>query len=112
MLAANVNKRDDPEVQQLRREGGAWLKSLREKAGYTQRSFAHIVASDYYTFISQIENGRGRVPPERYGVWAETLGIEPREFLKEYMRYYDPISYGILFEESDHGEDERAKAGG
>jgi transcriptional regulator with XRE-family HTH domain len=93
----------------LRREGGQWLKELREKAGYTQRSFAAIVVSDYYTFISQIENGRGRVPPEKYAIWAETLGMEPREFLKDYMRFYDPISYAILFDDSDHVE-EPAKA--
>jgi transcriptional regulator with XRE-family HTH domain len=108
MLAGNVQKRDDPEMQQLRREGGQWLKELREKAGYTQRSFAAIVASDYYTFISQIENGRGRVPPEKYTLWAETLGMEPREFLKDYMRFYDPISYSILFDDSDDA-DEPAK---
>lgn len=100
MLAGNDQRRDDPTVQQLRREGGLWLKELREKAGHTQRSFAAIVAADYYTFISQIENGRGRVPPEKYVLWAQTLGMEPREFLRGLMRYYDPISHDILFGEA------------
>ena len=100
MLAGNTQRRDDPVMQQLRREGGLWLKDLREKAGHTQRSFAAIVAADYYTFISQIENGRGRVPPEKYVLWARTLGMEPRDFLRGLMRYYDPISHDILFGES------------
>lgn len=100
MLAGRDQRLDDPTTQQLRREGGLWLKELREKAGHTQRSFAAIVAADYYTFISQIENGRGRVPPEKYVLWARTLGMEPRDFLRGLMRYYDPISYDILFGDS------------
>jgi transcriptional regulator with XRE-family HTH domain len=104
MLAGNIQKRDDPEMQQLRREGGMWLKELREKAGHTQRSFAAVVASDYYTFISQIENGRGRVPPDKYKLWAETLGMPPRDFLRGYMRFYDPTSYEILFGEDATNE--------
>ncbi len=103
MLAGRDQRLDDPTTQQLRREGGLWLKELREKAGHTQRSFAAIVAADYYTFISQIENGRGRVPPEKYTLWARTLGLEPREFLRGLMRYYDPISYDILFGDSQSG---------
>lgn len=99
MLAGNAQRRDDPQTQQLRREGGLWLKDLREKAGYTQRSFAAIVAADYYTFISQIENGRGRVPPEKYALWAKTLGMEPRDFVRGLMRFYDPVSYELLFGE-------------
>lgn len=97
MLAGNIQRGDDIAMQQLRREGGIWLKNLREKAGHTQRSLAAVVAADYYTFISQIENGRGRVPPEKYALWAVTLGLEPRDFLRGLMRFYDPISYEILF---------------
>jgi transcriptional regulator with XRE-family HTH domain len=104
-MYANPQKRDDPEVQVLRREGGLWLKSLREASGHTQRSFAAAVGADYYTFISQVENGRGRVPPERYLTWAKTLGMPPKEFLRGLMRYYDPMSYDILF-----GDEENEKA--
>lgn len=50
------------EVQELRREGGRFLKDLREKQGLSQRQLAALVGAEYYTFISQLETGRGRVP--------------------------------------------------
>ena len=102
MSAAASKNISHIEHQQLRKNGGQWLKELRERAGYTQRSFAVAVGVDYYTFISQIETGRGSVPKERYTTWASILGINPREFLREYMKFFEPISYSILFDESAH----------
>jgi len=88
---------DQEEVARLRREVGAWLKLLREAAGLSQRQFAEKVGVEYYTFISQIEAGRGRIPPDRYEIWAKTLGVDPSNFVRELMRYYDPHTYRILF---------------
>jgi transcriptional regulator with XRE-family HTH domain len=89
--------RSDPEVQDLRRTAGAWLRELREKRGLSQRQFALLVGAEYYTFISQLETGRGRIPPDRYRQWAEALGVEPSGFVRTLMKYYDPVTYGILF---------------
>jgi transcriptional regulator with XRE-family HTH domain len=83
------------EVQELRREGGRFLKELREKL--SQRQLAVQVGADYYTFISQLETGRGRVPPDRYRIWAEALGVDVRDFVKNLMRFYDPQTFEILF---------------
>ncbi|GJE13531.1 MULTISPECIES: helix-turn-helix domain-containing protein [Methylobacterium] len=85
------------EVQELRREGGRFLKELREKRGLSQRQLAVQVGADYYTFISQLETGRGRVPPDRYRIWAEALGVDVRDFVKNLMRFYDPQTFEILF---------------
>ena len=85
------------EVQELRREGGRWLKELREQSGLSQRQLAEKVGAEYYTFISQLETGRGRIPPDRYRAWAEALGVSPETFVKQLMLYYDPITYDILF---------------
>ena len=63
-----------PGVQELRRQAGQWLKQLRESKGLSQRQLAQAVEVDYYTFISQIESGRGRIPPDRYELWARALG--------------------------------------
>ncbi len=41
--------------------------------------------------------GRGRVPPDRYRVWASALQVDPALFVKQSLRYYDPITYDILF---------------
>ena len=85
------------ETQDLRRQGGQWLRSLREARGLSQLDLARLLELEYYTFISQIESGRGRIPPERYGAWAEALGWRPRDFVIEVLRYYDPVTFGFLF---------------
>lgn len=90
-------RRSDPDVQELRRAGGLWLRGLREKRGLSQRELARLVGAEYYTFISQLETGRGRVPPDRYRLWASALEVDPKLFVKQLLSYYDPITYSILF---------------
>ena len=86
----------------MRREGGRYLKELREARGLSQRQLASLVGAEYYTFISQLETGRGRVPPDRYRAWAEAFEVDVRIFVKQLMRFYDPLTYEILFSpESD-----------
>lgn len=96
-MYSNPQRRTSSETIELRKEGGAWLKSLREARGLSQRKLADLIGTDYYTFISQLETGRGRIPPDRYVAWAEALGVEPREFVKNVLQFYDPITYEILF---------------
>ena len=90
-----------PEVVELRKEAGLWLKELRERRGLSQRQMAEKVGVNYYTFISQVESGRGRIPPDRYVVWAEVLGVEPKFFVRNLLRSYDPVTYSILFGKSE-----------
>jgi len=96
-MYGNPQRRTAPDVQDLRREGGRWLKDLREAAGLSQRQLANEVGADYYTFISQLETGRGRIPPDRYLDWAAALKVSEKAFVTNLLRYYDPITYGILF---------------
>ncbi len=96
-MYGNPQKRSAIDVQDLRREGGRWLKDLREKVGLSQRELALKVGAEYYTFISQLETGRGRIPPDRYLQWAEALELEPSVFVRDLMRYYDPLTHAILF---------------
>lgn len=84
-------------VQELRRAGGEWLRKLREQRGLSQRELAKRVDADYYTFISQLETGRGRIPPDRYRVWAQALDIDAKLFVKTLLQYYDPITHAVLF---------------
>ena len=97
IMYGSSQRRRDPDVQELRREGGAWLRELRENCGLSQRELARLVNAEYYTFISQLETGRGRVPPDRYRVWARALHVKPSEFVKKILSYYDPVTYDILF---------------
>jgi transcriptional regulator with XRE-family HTH domain len=96
-MYSNPQRRSDKVTQKLRVEAGLWLRELREKSGLTQREMARRVGAEYYTFISQLENGRGRIPPDRYLVWADALGVRPREFVRGLMSYYDPVTYRIIF---------------
>jgi DNA-binding XRE family transcriptional regulator len=74
----------------LRKQAGRWLRELRENCGLSQRQLAAKVGAKYYTSISQLEAGRGRIPPDRYLVWAAALDVEPQEFVRTLMCYYDP----------------------
>ena len=74
----------------LRKQAGRWLRELRENCGLSQRQLAAKVGAKYYTSISQLEAGRGRIPPDRYLVWAAALNVEPQEFVRTLMCYYDP----------------------
>jgi Helix-turn-helix domain len=97
-MYSNPQKLVDEDVGELRRDAGQWLKRLRENRGLSQRDLAEKVGVEYYTFISQVESGRGRIPPDRYRVWAKALGVPARGFVLHLMRYYDPVTYRILFE--------------
>jgi len=96
-MYTHPQRRSTKLTQKLRNQAGFWLRELREKRGLSQRDLAERVGAEYYTFISQLENGRGRIPPDRYLVWAEALGVEPRAFVRTLMSYYDPVTYNIIF---------------
>lgn len=93
-------------VQNLRREAGKWLRARRESVGLSQRQLASAVGIEYYTFISQLESGRGRVPPDRYEMFAKALGVEPKEMAMMMMRYNDPITYALIFGDKGQAEGE------
>jgi len=96
-MYTNPQRRSAKLTQQLRNQAGEWLRELRERRGLSQRQLAQKVGAYYHTFISQVENGRGRIPPDSYLVWAHALGVEPRGFVLALMSYYDPATYNIVF---------------
>jgi len=100
-MYSSQQKISSAEVVELRKEAGLWLKELREKRGLSQRQMAEKVGGNYYTFISQLESGRGRIPPDRYLVWADVLNISPEVFVRNLLRYYDPVTYAILFGQNE-----------
>lgn len=84
------------EAQDLRRRAGRWLKKLRTERGLSQRELARKLDLDAYTFISQLESGRGRIPPDRMERWADALERDPGDFVATLMRYYDPVTFDLL----------------
>lgn len=89
--------KDGGDIAELRKEAGVWLRDKRESAGLSQRELATKVGFDYYTFISQIEAGRGKVPSERYEAYSLALNLDPREFAITMLRYNDPHTYALIF---------------
>jgi transcriptional regulator with XRE-family HTH domain len=98
-MYAHQTKLSSDAVQELRREGGRYVRELREAAGLSQRQLAGLIGVEFYTFVSQIETGRGRIPPDSYRLWAKALGVEPKLFVQTLMRFYDPVTHDILFAE-------------
>jgi transcriptional regulator with XRE-family HTH domain len=86
-----------PEAKILRRQAGMWLKELRGRAGLSQVALAERLGFKYYTFVSQVENGFGRVPTESMEAWALALGVDPSQFARKLVSYYDPELYRLLF---------------
>jgi transcriptional regulator with XRE-family HTH domain len=105
-MRASRSAYEEAEMAERRREAGAWLRLRRETRGFTQRQLAERVGIEYYTFVSQIEAGRGRIPADRYQKWADALEIEPKVFVKKMLNFYEPITYQILFGETAEPEDE------
>jgi transcriptional regulator with XRE-family HTH domain len=98
-MGAPIKESRPAETQELRIAAGLWLKELREAAGLPQRELARMLGFDYYTFISQLETGRGRIPSQRYRDFAKALQVDEKAFVKKLLMFYDPITYEILFDE-------------
>jgi transcriptional regulator with XRE-family HTH domain len=95
MQVAKVEAR----AKERRKQAGTWLKELRARAGLSQMELAEILDFKYYTFISQVENGFGRVPTESMEAWGRALGVEPAAFARELLSHYEPELHRLLFEE-------------
>lgn len=111
MLSSVNTSPTKDDIAALRREAGAWVRSKREASGLSQRDLAGRVGLEHYTFISQIEAGRGRVPPDRYEAYAIALGVDPRDFAMTMLKFHEPHTYRLLFPNVS-GEPEKSGKGG
>ena len=102
-MYAITEKRAPSEKAELRKEAGRWLKDRREARGLSQRELAELVGLEYYTFVSQLETGRGRIPSDKYRAWAEALGMSSRDFVLALLPFYEPTTYSILFPNNSMG---------
>jgi transcriptional regulator with XRE-family HTH domain len=84
------------EAKLMRKKGGRWLAVLRNAVGLTQKDLANILDLDFYTFISQLENGVGRIPPNLLIRYANAVGVDPRVFALRVVKFYDPHLHEAL----------------
>lgn len=101
MYSSRQQNKESAEVVKLREECGAWLRGLREAVNISQREFASALGLEYYSFISQIESGKGRVPTHQIKDWARILKVPSRDFARNILRFYDPVNYALLFSEEE-----------
>jgi transcriptional regulator with XRE-family HTH domain len=99
-MIASQRKTNSEESKEHRLALGAWLRALREEQGLSQRDLSEMLGLEYYTFISQLENGRGKIPSNRYRDWAQALGQDTKPFVRKLLMHYDPVSYEILFSDN------------
>ena len=78
-MAFNAYDASSREARILRADAGDHIKRLRIAAKLTQRKLSDLLGLEYYTFISQLECGQGRLPPKLWIKTAEALGQEPSE---------------------------------
>jgi transcriptional regulator with XRE-family HTH domain len=98
-MLAELQRTTPEESKEQRIALGTWLKSLREGRGLSQRDLAELLSLDYYTFISQLETGRGKIPEQRYVQWAEALGQDPKHFVQVLLKHYHPVTYKVLYDD-------------
>ena len=84
------------ESKALRKKAGVWLAEQRKNAGLSQSDLAKILDIDYYTFISQIEQGHLQIPKRRYADYAAALGRDAFGFIWELLPYYEPYIAEML----------------
>ena len=86
------------EQRRLRCEAGRFVAECRVAAGLTQKQLADRVGKAYYTFVSQVEGGSKRIPPDEIGDWAKAMGIDDvRWFARRLFRCYDPVMFSLVF---------------
>jgi transcriptional regulator with XRE-family HTH domain len=98
MVRSRRTEKEVPKSIELRKRAGSWLQEKRKAAGLSQIELAQRLGLKYYTFISQVENGFGRVPSDSMEAWARALGIAPAVFARELLVYYEPELHKLLFE--------------
>ena len=96
-MAHTTYEASSEQSRRLRKAAGSWLANRRKDKDLTQRALADLVGLDYYTFISQLECGVGRVPPHLYIPFADALGMKRAVFTREMLKYYDPFTYQGLY---------------
>jgi transcriptional regulator with XRE-family HTH domain len=83
---------------QNRKRAGIWLRGLREEAGLTQLELARRLHIKYYAFVSQVETGLSRVPTDKLEAWAHTLDVDPSDFAKRLISFYEPELHRLLYQ--------------
>lgn len=95
-MAFTEYRNQSEHAKALRKQAGLYLRKLREGRELTQNDLAKLLGIEYYTFVSQVETGNARVPPENIIKWAQALKVEPAELAMNLLKFYDPHTHQAL----------------
>ncbi|MGF1604887.1 MAG: helix-turn-helix domain-containing protein [Rhodothalassiaceae bacterium] len=98
-------KQTSEPARELRRRLGRWLKQRREQQGLTQADLAARLGLQYYSFVSQVENGLGRIPQDLYAPWAVALDVTDRAFAQIVLAHLEPGLFELLTGEAPPAAD-------
>ena len=101
---ANTNYRQNTEeAKRLRKLAGRYVRDLRLEKGLTQKNLTNLLGHAHPTFVSAVENGVNRVPPEALLKWAQALGVDGRKFAMKLLSYYDPYTHFAISKDRSRG---------
>ena len=63
----------------------------------TQLELAQACGYEYPSFMSQIEAGKGRIPPEKYEMFAKSYKVDTKWFAQNLLHFTDPYMHRMLF---------------
>ena len=89
----NNGNRVTKTTKERRKRLGQIIKEQRGAQGLTQAQFASLVNQQYFTMISQVEQGHVRVPPHDTELWARILGVDTKAFAQECVKAYESLEY-------------------
>ena len=93
-------------VEEKRKRFGQLIKSLRQTAQLTQHDVAVHLDYKYLSFVSQLETGKQRIPPQDIKSFALLYGVDIHAFAKECVRAYESENYfKCIYKETDRGND-------
>jgi transcriptional regulator with XRE-family HTH domain len=92
-----MTRKIDAESLRLRKEAGEYIKYRREQLRLSQMDLSKRLGLEYYTFVSGVETGASRVPPDKLRDWAAALEVDLKALTKTLLRFYDPFTFEALF---------------
>ena len=81
----------------LRKDAGAYLRSLRTKAELTQAQTAKALGYDWPSQYAAHEQGVVHLSPEHYLDFAMAVGVDPKTLVKALLRWQNPDAWAILW---------------
>lgn len=96
-VSEKVLAKQNQDSKAQRKRAGAWLRGKRSDMGYTQKQLADRLGLEYYTFVSQVENGSAKLSHYQWVDYASALEMEPKEFARVMMFFMMPEIHQMIW---------------